>query len=109
MRLPLPVTNTLPVSMNGTFALDYETRRSLWSSTEESGQRIWNNCIMELYIAPCYVAFLVSAAEKLESCEGKDLDEKINDYYRLFPRVETTFNHKSSHDMYMKVLYPISL
>jgi len=52
--LPLPIQLQLPVSINGDFVLDYETRRHLWSSEMADYETEWNNCLMEKIVAPAY-------------------------------------------------------
>ena len=87
--LPIPVTTGLNVLVNGHFALDYETRRNLWSTVGQSVERVWNNTILTNCVLPCFITHLSNAAEEI--LKNEPSQQKIgivkNNYYRLFPNV----------------------
>ncbi|XP_053378923.1 sacsin-like isoform X2 [Mercenaria mercenaria] len=58
--LPLPIKTGLPVHVHGYFALDHETRRTLWRSeqTETCFRTLWNNMLFEQVISVAYVNLL---------------------------------------------------
>eukprot|EP00794_Sanderia_malayensis_P000048 gene48-642_t len=75
--LPLQVSSNLPLHINGSFMLDYETRRRLSYSKEDCFQNDWNVYIMESCIIPCYIALLEKKAKKLELKPSKIPAEEI--------------------------------
>ena len=56
--LPLPLTTSLPVHINGHFALDHEARRDLWRDDSTGPKGDWNNTVISQIIAPTYVSLL---------------------------------------------------
>ena len=57
--LPLPIVTTLPVHVNGHFALGYENRRTLWDKADRGSYKTeWNEFLCREVIAPCYVRLL---------------------------------------------------
>ena len=94
--LPLPLETDLPVHVNGHFALDHESRRSLWRD-EVSGYRSdWNKALLHDVIASCYLTLLSEARVILQlpvseedtcyasSCRRSMLS-RISTYEKLFP------------------------
>jgi len=78
--LPLPVQLKLPVSVNGHFVLDYETRKQLWRS-ESDYKTEWNNCLMEKIIAPAYCTLI-------DMMRQQTSQEQLHaNYFPLFPSV----------------------
>ncbi|XP_071510274.1 sacsin-like [Diadema antillarum] len=53
--LPLPIDTKLPVHVHGYFALDHESRRSLWRGATEDRQTLWNKQLFEHIISLSYV------------------------------------------------------
>ncbi|XP_072166134.1 sacsin-like [Diadema setosum] len=53
--LPLPIDTKLPVHVHGYFALDHESRRSLWRGSTEDRQTLWNKQLFEHVISLSYV------------------------------------------------------
>ena len=95
--LPLPFETSLPVHINGQFALDHEARRNLWRD-EASGYRSdWNNALLNDVIASCYLTLLdeVRGFIQLPVIQDSALSnlpytkrtilERLNSYERLFP------------------------
>ncbi|XP_071487726.1 sacsin-like [Diadema antillarum] len=56
--LPLPINTELPVHVHGYFALDHESRRHLWQSTNDDFQTTWNQQLCEHVIVPSYIKLL---------------------------------------------------
>ena len=95
--LPLPVETGLPLHINGNFALDHETRRSLWTDKNDRSRIDWNNGLIKYVITSCYLTLLDKVRSLLEipvtkstevvtlSCSKADLVDKIRYYERLFP------------------------
>ncbi|KAH3827382.1 hypothetical protein DPMN_129319 [Dreissena polymorpha] len=76
--LPLPLKSGLPVYVHGYFALDHETRRSLWDASDESKcvKTLWNKCLIEDVISTAYVQLIDILKERFTStCIGKDTSE----------------------------------
>ncbi|KAL4232550.1 hypothetical protein ACF0H5_007241 [Mactra antiquata] len=65
--LPLPITTGLPVHVHGYFALDNETRRTLWHAEKESQcyKTLWNVELMKQTIAPAYASLLNFMKERM--------------------------------------------
>ncbi|XP_072166132.1 sacsin-like [Diadema setosum] len=53
--LPLPIDTKLPVHVHGYFALDHESRRSLWRGVAEDRQTLWNKQLFEHIISLSYI------------------------------------------------------
>ena len=69
--LPLAISSSLPLHMNGKFILDYESRRRLWYTNEDSFQKTWNYYVIEHCIVPCYVQLLRTLAHERNFLFGK--------------------------------------
>ena len=69
--LPLAVSSSLPLHMNGKFILDYESRRRLWYTNEDSFQKTWNYYVIEHCIVPSYVQLLRTLAHERNFQFGK--------------------------------------
>eukprot|EP00118_Oscarella_pearsei_P024382 m.305435 g.305435 ORF g.305435 m.305435 type:complete len:3250 (+) comp40861_c0_seq2:3832-13581(+) len=97
--LPLPTVTPLPVHINGHFALD-SARRDLFrdGSVKEvrsvDWKQSWNEDLIELALAPAYVAFLLEAKKHVQVAENLELPaEKTLDllegqlawFHSLFP------------------------
>jgi len=81
--LPLPVQLELPVSINGHFVLDYETRRHLWRGEKDDYKTEWNNCLMEKIIAPAYCTLIHTVQQQLLPIQ----QQLFVKYFALFPSV----------------------
>ena len=58
--LPLPVETSLPVQINGHFALGYENRRHLWTNADGSGyKQEWNNFVCSEVISVSYLNLMM--------------------------------------------------
>ena len=84
--LPLPIRCDLPVSINGHFALDHESRRSLWQDEVGGAKSLWNSLLFSHVVAPSYVAVLQAV-----SCNIGNLmtggDKAMTRYRCLFPNL----------------------
>ena len=100
--LPLAVSSSLPLHMNGKFILDYESRRRLWYTNENTFQKTWNYYVIEHCIVPCYVQLLRTLAHERNFVFGKRGSQKllenalkingthpeeIETYFCLFPKI----------------------
>ncbi|KAH3818359.1 hypothetical protein DPMN_119967 [Dreissena polymorpha] len=88
--LPLPLKSGLPVYVHGYFALDHETRRSLWNASDElkCTKTLWNKCLIEDVISAAYVRLIGILKERFTStCERKDISE-----FTVTHRVEQILN-----------------
>ena len=86
--LPLPISFSLPVIINGNFVLECKTRRCLSLNSLNYLEVIWNETIIQNCIVPCYLDYLISYASKL-SQKFKNQDKqkrKKEKYYKLFPQ-----------------------
>ena len=93
--LPLPIETNLPVHVNGHFALDHESRRSLWRDDENCGgyRSDWNNLLLQDVVASCYITMLVEVRDFLKLSTTRDTKHeteseilsKINVYESFFP------------------------
>ena len=99
--LPLPENYTsLPVHVNGHFALD-TARRGLWTDTDGEGPKTkWNNFIKSRVLPPGYAALIREAqnyipylkrdpSERTQCCfsNGRDAGNGLFWYHNLFPNV----------------------
>ncbi|XP_041369757.1 LOW QUALITY PROTEIN: sacsin-like [Gigantopelta aegis] len=96
--LPLPIETGLPVHVNGHFALDHESRRNLWTGTNDY-RTVWNTHLVRALIVPAYFTAMQSMKAKhfaycggnvnmsLDSAEGV-----IAKYNSLFPDIKTCPN-----------------
>ena len=118
--LPLAVSSSLPVHINGKFILDYESRRRLWYTKDESFQKDWNYYIIENCIIPCYVELMKSLADlmivkadetgvlgilhdafQVEANHAKNIDI----YFKHFPKLSgNTKAHEYDADL-VKMFY----
>ena len=101
--LPLPVTTSLPVHVNGHFALDSARRYLFLESANESSVEIrqrWNEDIIDCAIVPAYAEFLLSARQ-LIGIRAEGLSETDNRlhfwYYKLFPNKKTAEAAESNY------------
>ena len=63
--LPLPITTSLPVHVNGHFALGYENRRTLWDRADRDSYKTeWNEFLCREVIAPCYIRLMAAVRTK---------------------------------------------
>ena len=91
--LPLPENYTsLPVHVNGHFALDRH-RRGLWTETDGQGEKSkWNYFMKSCVLAPAYAALIMAAREYLDDNEA---DPHLEWYHALFPAVKTDSHWKT--------------
>ena len=95
--LPLPLETSLPLHINGHFALAHESRRDLWRDEAGGYRTDWNNALLGDVISSCYLTLLDevrgffhlqislnSAPSKLQ-CNKDALFTKIYEYEKLFP------------------------
>ena len=87
--LPLPENYTsLPVHINGHFALDRH-RRGLWTETDGKGEKCkWNYFMKSCVLAPAYAALILAAKKYLGNNVG-DHQLSCYQYHALFPKVKT--------------------
>ena len=95
--LPLPVITSLPVHINGHFALGYENRRHLWTNADGTGyKQDWNNFLSEEVIAPAYLNLLTHIRmQGLNTtmhdnvarvfCSRQILESAVQAYQQYFP------------------------
>ena len=111
--LPLTVTSSLPVHINGKFILDYESRRRLWYTNGDGYQTSWNYYIIDNCVLPSYVQLIRSDVSHLrkiflpeqpsfeEDFETKIFSDKpfhpheIYRYFHLFPKINS---NKEAHE-----------
>ena len=99
--LPLPVQTSLPVHVNGHFALD-SGRRVLWKDTEfKDPLTLWNIMIKKNVLVPGYANLILEAQNYMQYSE-RDSDNKtscffpgklsaelgLSWYHRLFPSIQ---------------------
>jgi len=67
--LPLPVKSGVPAHVHGNFALDHETRRSLWHDKELSVcfRTQWNNTLIEDVLSSAYVNLFKAVRDEYTS------------------------------------------
>ena len=108
--LPLAVSSSLPIHINGKFILDYESRRRLWYTNEDGFQKEWNYYVIEQCIIPCYVEFICILADE-EKFEFGRLDpfkllkeafknagshpKAVDAYFNYFPKLT---NNEKPHE-----------
>ena len=118
--LPLAVSSSLPLHINGKFILDYESRRRLWYTSENSFQKTWNYYVIEHCIVPCYVQLLRTLAHErnfvFRNTDPTELlqdvfkingvhPEQIEAYFRNFPKLrENERSHEYDADL-IKMFY----
>ena len=93
--LPLPVRTSLPVHVNGHFALD-GSRRDLWFDPSNTCRKTkWNAFMKKKVLGPAYASLIIKAREHIPHCE-QDLDQiyfsseenatkALEWYHNLFP------------------------
>ena len=99
--LPLPVPTSLPVLVNGHFAL-CSSRRAIWLDTEPNRELTkWNDMMKSRVLAPGYAALIREARHYIPHCEVSlnkaqyyfpDCETAkigLDWYYNLFPKVST--------------------
>ena len=84
--LPLPIRCDLPVSINGHFALDHESRRNLWHDEVGGAKSVWNSLLFSHVVAPSYIAILQAVSHAIGS-KIKTGDDTMKRYHRLFPNL----------------------
>ena len=92
--LPLPVTTSLPVHVNGHFALD-GSRRDLWFDPRKCRKTIWNAFMQKKVLGPAYASLIIKAREHIPHCEKdvdkiyfssqEDAEKALEWYHNLFP------------------------
>ncbi|KAL8589443.1 hypothetical protein ACOMHN_061654 [Nucella lapillus] len=93
--LPLPVFTSLPMHVNGHFALDHETRRNLWDSGNNRGDvnSEWNEIITSRTVVPAYITALQHVKNAIfpankKNLEGPQKTRRLCQYHDLFPQPE---------------------
>jgi len=87
--LPLPIKCDLPVSINGHFALDHESRRNLWQDEAGTSKSLWNSLLLSRVVAPSYIAVLRAFSHILGD-HVKTGDEAMTRYHSLFPNLSAS-------------------
>lgn len=99
--LPLPVSVSLPVHVNGHFALD-SARRDLWHDPKTSDERTaWNEFVKRQVVAPTYASLILEAREYMKGYEKQsdrsalftseqETEVGLSWYHALFPSTERT-------------------
>jgi len=105
LPLPIELTNSMPVNINGHFALSHENRKSLAIDKRRTSQVEWNSCLITNVIAPAYCNLILVLCDNffppntLCSIEDKRHDSILatilSDYYELFPKRQTQRMTKS--------------
>ena len=88
--MPLPLALDLPngVHINGHFALEYESRRTLWQRENGGMKADWNKEVMAKIVAPLYARLLEDNTKKVDRQVTEKPDVKRNElqkHSRLFP------------------------
>ena len=104
--LPLPLTLDLPkgVHINGHFALDYESRRTLWQRENVGLKADWNKEMMGKIVGPLYARLLEDNAKKVDRTVAGKPREKSNElekHSRLFPSI----GMKKQRHIYIDILH----
>ncbi|KAK7495445.1 hypothetical protein BaRGS_00013384 [Batillaria attramentaria] len=90
--LPLPVRTNLPMHVNGHFALDHETRRSLWNNKDDARTE-WNKAVALQVIVPAYLSAM-QHARRLWFPDGGGISSgtshQLSLYHQLFPDLRGT-------------------
>ena len=113
--LPLPIATSLPVHINGHFALGYENRRTLWDRADRDSYKTeWNEFLCREVIAPCYVRLLAVVRTEflkaevdennctLVQCSRRQLDDSIAALQSLFPSFD---DGQSEWDTLVEAVY----
>ena len=78
--LPLPVRTSLPVHVNGHFALD-TGRRDLWKEVDSKDPlALWNAMIKKNVLAPGYASLIFEARKYMQFCE-RDCEDKTSCFF----------------------------
>jgi sacsin len=88
--LPLPCEfEDLPVSINGHFVLDHESRRDLWTEDQNSYRFLWNRGLMEDVVAPAYGTLMNRIRDRLHNKNAlvEIGDRDFERYFALFPSI----------------------
>ena len=113
--LPLPIATSLPVHVNGHFALGYENRRTLWDRADRDSYKAeWNEFLCREVIAPCYVRLMTAVRTEFlkasvdeDNCmeltrSRRELDDAIATHQSQLP----SFNDKEPNwDVLVKAVY----
>ena len=106
--LPLPVEVHLPkgVHINGHFALDYESRHTLWRKENGGMKADWNAEMMQKIVGPLYAQLLEDNTKKIDRklAERKHLRTiqfEVAEHARLFP----TSNTRRQKHIYIDILH----
>ncbi|XP_028396659.1 sacsin-like [Dendronephthya gigantea] len=96
--LPLPVTTSLPVHVNGHFALDGSRRDLWWDQSKTCRKTNWNGFMKEQVLGPAYASLITKIRKHIPYCEREsekiffsNEDEAIKAlvwYHKLFPDPE---------------------
>ncbi|KAL4220906.1 hypothetical protein ACF0H5_019172 [Mactra antiquata] len=106
--LPLPIFTGLPCHVTGHFALDHETRRSLWKADDVDScyKTQWNLMIIRDVIVQAYKHFLLSKIQKCGDTYPHNMKTK-DEILSFFPILEKTngfYWKKLVHSLY-KLLF----
>ncbi|XP_066931148.1 sacsin-like [Clytia hemisphaerica] len=87
--LPIPCETGFPAIVNGSFILEYETRRNLKTSSELD--KSWNNSILEGCVLPCYIKFILRRVEEISGQHEKQENTEgiIRKFYENFPHCQS--------------------
>ncbi|KAK7462033.1 hypothetical protein BaRGS_00038562, partial [Batillaria attramentaria] len=86
--LPLPVRTGLVVHINGHFALDHETRRSLWDNRGDARTE-WNKAIALQVVVPAYVTAVQTAKQLwFQNKTPAVAAPFLESYHSLFPDLD---------------------
>uniref|UniRef100_A0A1I8J6Z7 HEPN domain-containing protein n=1 Tax=Macrostomum lignano TaxID=282301 RepID=A0A1I8J6Z7_9PLAT len=83
--LPLPLITSLPVHVNGHFALD-PSRRNLWEAHSNDAASEWNDVLVTTALPECYVKLLDSLRKRIKAVTDDSQDLSLPLFYKLFPR-----------------------
>ena len=104
--LPLPLKVDLPkgVHINGHFALDYESRRTLWQREKVGLKADWNKEMMGKIVGPLYAKLLEDNAQKVDrivAAKSRKKTGELDKHSRLFPSI----GMKKQKHIYIDVLH----
>ena len=118
--LPLAVSSSLRLHMNGKFILDYESRRRLWYSKEDSFKKTWNCYVIYHCVIPCYIQLFKTLAQEENFTFNKEIPSellqeafrnngahpsKLYAYFKIFPILRKNGKtHEYESDM-IKIFY----
>ena len=83
LPMPLEVSCSLPVHVNGTFSLNDERRELKWRTIERKNDQsaLWNHLLVEQLLPPCYASLLLNHAKMLlepeQFCKAWPDTEKV--------------------------------